>query len=487
VDRQFVCSLRSAVTKRPILWWIHGAVALGFVMAYFLGFFEARPLIASHDGTGPSPGQSDVILVKTSNSGCSDTLTPGDTFNPVPDACSIIAYTITVTKLDGPDLQQLTISDCIADQPVDYGGASPNISFFLPHNCSPVAGGPNPAGVMWNFNPGSNETYLQDLNKKNGGDGTITLGFFVSARKKDACFQNTAFGEGRTAEKDIMVVPSHITRCIANPSYPYLTTTKGAVHAGGGIGTSLCGAGGNIVGRTDGAGGGSRGEYIVSAGANISGFYSGPAPSTTYDLTLGNSPGLGRYGLICRSNLIEAANKYTGAKAPYLGSLSAPTDTMITAGGTTALNTQTVSNRVTLYVNGDLYINGNILLSGGSFTRSNLPTLGVIASGSIYIAPGVTRLDGYYYAAGSINTCLGPKIENGEASGCSAHLTVNGLLTANSFKFRRTGPFGAVGLQEAERINFNGALLVSPPPAFKDLVSTSATRPVYEGERPPLR
>ncbi|HSH31159.1 MAG TPA: hypothetical protein VK963_00650, partial [Candidatus Saccharimonadales bacterium] len=90
---------------------------------------------------------------------------------------------------------------------------------------------------------------------------------------------------------------------------------------------------------------------------------------------------------------------------------------------------------------------------------------------------------------GSLDTCrnasgVGPIITNpGQADACSAVLTANGFLMAQQFKFRRTGPAGAPGLQLSESINLLPGLYLATPPAFSDFI-TAKPRP--DGERGPL-
>jgi hypothetical protein len=489
-----VTRIKSALASKLAQYFIV-AGGLFTVLAYGWAYYFPSPevprtsRIASPVVTPPPTGTSDITLELSVAPGCQSTFAANDTFEP-PPGCSTIAYTINIRKNPGPDIVSLSVSDCIADNPVDFGGASDTIDPLPPPPgpavpaCDPFPGEPTPRGVTWNINLGENTHLLDRLN----ATGATQVNFFVTTRAKDACFVNAVYGGATTLDSEVAVVavPNSVQLCIAHPSYPYLTSTKASVHAGGGIGEgSGCGSGGNVIGRTLG-GAGSRGEVAVSAHSTIASFYSGTLPSTT-DISLGNSPGLGQYGSYCRADLVKAANRHAGPRAAFGGSLIAANGTLLEAPAHTSLGPQSVSSRLTLLVNGDLFINGNIILSGGSFSRASMPALGVIATGSIYIAPGVTRLDGYYYAANSINTCFGPRIEASEASACSSHLTVNGLMTAQTFKFRRTGPVGVAGLRESERFNFSGALLVKAPPVFNDLITEAATRQSYDGERPPLR
>lgn len=65
-----------------------------------------------------------------------------------------------------------------------------------------------------------------------------------------------------------------------------------------------------------------------------------------------------------------------------------------------------------LYVSGNVYIRGNITFSNAYPSLADIPSFSIIASGNIYISPGVTELDGLYVAeprtgmsGGNIYTC----------------------------------------------------------------------------------
>jgi hypothetical protein len=306
---------------------------------------------------------------------------------------------------------------------------------------------------------------------------------------------------------------------VENPRYPYLTTTKGDIHAGGSMGFAVScpnpvGPAPSITGRTSGATG-SVSEYVLSAGQNlpdnsyISSFGS-KLDASGAELTFGNQPGRGKYGTICRPPIIDAANAYTPKVSLTLPAYGVPlfnltpfnslvevTPTgpgLILAGGAPAI-------KGTLYVKGDVYIASNIATPGGSYPRSALPSFGLVVDGDIYIHPNVTQLYGFYFASGSIDTCrfnftepnpLGPNISaappGGQATLCGNPLVVRGLMMAESFKFRRTGsPAVSSGLTPSEEVNFGGEVFLAPPPAFIDYISPRATKLDFQGERPPLR
>jgi hypothetical protein len=106
-----------------------------------------------------------------------------------------------------------------------------------------------------------------------------------------------------------------------------------------------------------------------------------------------------------------------------------------------------------IYVNGDVYIRNNITYTGaGSWSSiTQIPSLYVVATGNIYIDPGVTRLDGIYIAepnssgtGGIINTCVSItpfhiyKVSELGGGICDSQLTVNGAFVADKLFLDRS-------------------------------------------------
>lgn len=127
-------------------------------------------------------------------------------------------------------------------------------------------------------------------------------------------------------------------------------------------------------------------------------------------------------------------------------------------GVTVTLSSIARGQKTILYVNGDVVINDNITYANaaGYVTLADIPSLRIIASGNIFIAPGVTELSGLYVAQGSLYTChdgtwgtpitsrvvdangnvLTPGIDLFTA--CNKPLAVYGALVSNSLKLTRT-------------------------------------------------
>lgn len=108
--------------------------------------------------------------------------------------------------------------------------------------------------------------------------------------------------------------------------------------------------------------------------------------------------------------------------------------------------------KITVYVDGDLYISSNITYAG-SWSYNNIPLFQMVVRGNIFVASGVTRLDGVYIAqpngsvGGNVYTCATdstppfdpPTLAAGAFySSCTSKLTVNGSLVARNIQFLRT-------------------------------------------------
>jgi hypothetical protein len=99
------------------------------------------------------------------------------------------------------------------------------------------------------------------------------------------------------------------TNTIYNIETPYLTTNAGDVHAGGGIGFGIaCGGSGKVVGQT----GGSKGDYVVSAGGAVLGFGSNAVAASS---AVSSSLSATGYSRVCRPDLITKAQLYSGPGA----------------------------------------------------------------------------------------------------------------------------------------------------------------------------
>ena len=294
--------------------------------------------------------------------------------------------------------------------------------------------------------------------------------------------------------------------------------SDGDVHAGGGIDNLNCGGVASSQNTLDGNPG-SSGLFVTATGS-IASF------NTTTKIP--------NYGVICRPDLVKSVKDYFDKKTPktILAANQQPAaDQGSYNGKVVKANTNgagyyeltgsemKVNARWTLYVDGDLYINENIVnddenwnqfanyLDPANAASYRTPSLGVVVTGNIYIAPGVTKLDGFFFAGdnnashGKINTCSGPggvptlrdnytSTPSGpfyKPSDCKNQLTVNGMLMGRTFRFNRTfnQNAGQGGRENsAEFVNVNNRIRTATPPGFSDL-GTSYIPPVYLGEKRP--
>jgi hypothetical protein len=109
-----------------------------------------------------------------------------------------------------------------------------------------------------------------------------------------------------------------------------------------------------------------------------------------------------------------------------------------------------MGQRETIYVDGDVYINRNVTYAAGAYNNVNqIPSFRIVARGNIYVAPGVTELNGVYIAmprAGSNNTgrfytCWPGRIPTAaDMNGAcrTNRLTVYGAVVAELIKFTRS-------------------------------------------------
>ncbi len=131
-----------------------------------------------------------------------------------------------------------------------------------------------------------------------------------------------------------------------------------------------------------------------------------------------------------------------------------------------------VSGAGTIIVDGNLTINANMThQSGPSGTElKNIPSLAWLVRGNLNISGDVSQLDGAFFVLGcqGVAGCPNGATDDGVVdTGASLNtaLTVNGLMMAQRFNFRR-----AVNNREgSEQILYDGRFLANPPPGLQDL------------------
>ena len=241
---------------------------------------------------------------------------------------------------------------------------------------------------------------------------------------------------------------------------------------------------------------GSTGQYAVSASGRITGFQGDNKSGGSNDLTFNNKNlPLGGYSVICRQDLAQSIAPNSTDTVNTTITKPAPTTAkqIIKYDNGNSNQNYTLSNnpvngfatipagagrqRLTIIVDGNVQINNNISYDTNYGNRSGIPSFALIATGNIYVAEGVTRLDGLYVSNKTFSTC---SINNNlrlpalTKDTCKNQLTINGALVANEVYFRRTN--GNVGdPTPAEKLSFLPELYLSPPPSTSTLVDLTRT------------
>jgi hypothetical protein len=377
---------------------------------------------------------------------------------------------------------------------VMYPGAAKVVQ---PCNPAPVCNDPNQSGVI--FSPEGAQGHGFDANSRIPGPvgtnwywhttplgvgwnagGVITWTVAPTAAPGTTITFTGYHWKGNRA--GALSGPASITFTVVSERSPGVVGNNSDVNAGGGVcrGASTSG----IVKGYPGSS--SKGEYIVSASGSIADFKSNGNGADS--LRLGQAGG---YGPTCRPDLLQAAVDYrTGPGWNTIG---------VSGGASDDFNVQDKEG-VYFYDGPDLRIHGTVnkkltivattgkvtIIPPGvaippatSYTRANLPSLGVIAKDNIEILAAVTKVDAYLFSNGTIDTC----VENNVAC-ASPTLFVNGFLMGKDIAFHRLGPFNSNGSQVAEHVELNPQIYLNPPKLFDASVDDLLLE--GQGERQPL-
>ena len=282
--------------------------------------------------------------------------------------------------------------------------------------------------------------------------------------------------------------------CVVIAQKPYVKVFGGDVATGGGMENAACTpnatASINSWNKEDASYTGAGTQFAAMALGNIDQFATSQAatgvnkPSgLAFSNTVLNDTYGGSFGsLPCIPDYYgQAAN--TTAVAGTVNVSSLVTGAYKSSGNITISGgNANPGNRIVLYVDGDAYISSNITYPG-TWTYDKVPLFELVVSGNIYIAPGVTQLDGAYIAQqkngakGGIYTCAtaaGPYALTDGAfyTPCKNKLTINGLFSATQVYLMRT--FGTISSATAnetaassnagEVFNYNPTLWIAQPP-----------------------
>lgn len=291
--------------------------------------------------------------------------------------------------------------------------------------------------------------------------------------------------------------------CVLVAKTPYVHFNGNDVFAGGGFAaiTPTCDIRANIttVGRTlaDSSTAGSVGEYGVLALGRVTSFGSsskvlvgaGTLGAVSRSLTFANSePNVNLLGYYGQAQ--HCINDYTA----QFGSLPA------IGGGTFNVGTRGTGQwRVTgnasfsgampgpvagvgqqqvYYVQGNATITGSLTYPATYASTNAIPSLIIIATGNIYVAPTVTQMDGIFIARGNgaangvFYTCW-PRTEPASISNpCNAsQLVVNGSVVAGRIDLFRS--FGATGSTPAQRKDPAERFQFSPEMYIRNAITTT--------------
>ena len=287
--------------------------------------------------------------------------------------------------------------------------------------------------------------------------------------------------------------------CVLIAKTPYAHFMGADVFAGGNFASvnAACNTQAKItaVGRSlsDGSGAGSVVEYGAFALGRVSGFGSasktlsgsGTLGGSGRVLTFANSEptasNLGFYG-----QAQHCINDYTSqfGSLPATGGGTFNVATRGTGqwrmtGNTTLSGQMPLGGQQVYYVQGDVTINGTGITYPGVYpSAAGIPSLVVIATGNIYVAPTVTQMDGIFVARGNgatngvFYTCW-PKNEPASISNaCNAsQLTVNGSVIAGRIDLFRS--FGATGAAPAQRKDPGERFFLSPEMYLRNAITTT--------------
>lgn len=254
--------------------------------------------------------------------------------------------------------------------------------------------------------------------------------------------------------------PIERSSCDKVTNKPYFKVYGTGASAGTAIrksdGSCSASNGGLLAGWNSNAGGQQRGagsQLSALALVKITGFASAQA---AFNVNTGTDA-----AKLTFANNGAGVDKTVDTEDPALGgnfsasgycvdNVSPPTsggNTTTLPGGSSYGGAAGITDSRSVFVNGDVTITGNVTY-GATASADNAPSFVLKASGNIYIAPGVTRLDGVFMSEKKIYTCAtsaGPVTANAYNT-CKNQLLVRGSFVADQIKLART--FGSLRDEE---------------------------------------
>jgi hypothetical protein len=360
-----------------------------------------------------------------------------------------------------------------------------------------------PVGSTGRFTDRLGSAFGQAARSGGSGSGTVP-GLFSPAPPISIPTAGTYSGSYRVTMNGASNSPRTCPYTVTVVSLPYSRVFGGDVFAGAGFGTPCYDPSARVIGwnRSNylafGLAVGSGTQLAVSALNGVTDFASGqvrnninPAVNSISNLTFANTGG-GYGGNLDQTNAVCAPDYWAdrgGGPVPAVinpshnGKFShSGSDLTLNVNPVGIGRTGTTGNHVSIYVEGqDVYISNNINYQFTSY--NNLQEMAsfrlVVHGGNIYIAPGVTTLNGLFVAIptnasnGRVYTCSNgfapptlAQLNNAGAGGCRQNrLTVYGSIVADLIKFTRTlGTLNNAG--PADRYNSPGnpaELIINTP------------------------
>lgn len=233
----------------------------------------------------------------------------------------------------------------------------------------------------------------------------------------------------------------------------------------------------------------------IFSGGNISGYFSGNNLTGAYlfaNGTISNFSGSGAYGYYFNNPSTRSGTTY-GPGAPdalhqifpnfaatignSANAVFSPASTPSnlnkkiyrTTGDLTLSATTFCGGAGTIYVNGNLTITGNLSYCPGS-SKADVPSVGFVVRGNITVTAGVTSVVGTFVANGDFTVQSNLTATNRSAATGDSPFTLNGSMIAARYNLLRqlSGATLASG-SKTEVFNYDGRVVVSPPPGFNSL------------------
>jgi hypothetical protein len=283
-------------------------------------------------------------------------------------------------------------------------------------------------------------------------------------------------------------VSTSLTFNVASARTPALSGRNGDVHAGD------CGATPQTGNVTAASGSGSYGEYVVSGAGAVNNFSSNNGVS---QLTLGSSGG---YACLTRPDLLGVAKTarlaggyitipgssfdvtnrqgvyfFDGPVLNISGTIGQP------VGGNAPVPLTIVATNGSIRITNSIHAN-----SANAYAPKDVPSLGLIAAGNVYINPAAVEVNAYIFSNGTIYTCDTPTVDQCQLNGT---LVVNGFLMGKRIVFGRLGQFNAVSAPGfptfGEVVTLTPQLYLNPPAFFSTADVPASRHPQGQGERAP--